>query len=61
VTLGEGIFCSTLEGFHSHVACRVIILPRHLCMAGTLENLTRICREGFSMSRLIMVAVWCTM
>jgi hypothetical protein len=61
VTLGEGIFCSTPKGFHSHVAYRVIILPGHLCLAYSLENLTTICREGFSMSRLIMAAVWCTM
>jgi hypothetical protein len=61
VTLGGGIFCSTPEGFLSPTACRVIILLEHLCLACTLENLTRTCRGGFSKSQLIMVTVWCTM
>jgi hypothetical protein len=57
VTLGEGTFCSTPEGFLSPAACRVIILLGHLCPTCTLRNLTRICREGFSMSQLIKAAV----
>jgi hypothetical protein len=61
VTLGGGIFCSTPEGFLSPAVCRVIILPGHLCLASTLENLTRTYRRGFPMSRFIMAAVWCTM
>jgi hypothetical protein len=61
VTLAEGTFCSTPEGFLSHAIYRVIILPGHLCLACTLGSLTRTCREVFSMTQLIVAAIWCTM
>jgi hypothetical protein len=48
---------SILEESLFRAACRVIILSEHLCLACTLENLTRTYREVLSMSRLIMVAV----
>jgi hypothetical protein len=52
---------SILEESLFPAACRVIILSEHLCLAYTLENLTRTYREVLSMSQLIMAAVWCTM
>jgi hypothetical protein len=47
VTSRGGISYSTPEGSLSPAACRVIILPGHMCLAYTLENLTKACREVF--------------
>jgi hypothetical protein len=61
VTSRGGISYSTPEEFLSPAACRVIIPPGHVCLAYTLENLTRTYREVFSMRQLIKVVVLYTM
>jgi hypothetical protein len=52
---------SILKGFLSLAAYRVRALPKHLIRVCTLENSTRICCKVFSMSRLTMVVVLCTL